>query len=293
MHAVIHSAIGLAALLCCGMPAWGQTELPAQQELLIQQRLQLLDSLLDSPALLELRRNGADSVQADLILAGRLRNEARSSLQAGNALAAEAAMDEARHQAYAAAAAGRCALPEVLRSRNADLAMQVRATRALIARAMQLPELDPNAGQPVQDARLVRLERMQEEATLRAADEQDGEASRILAAAYGMALVTLSELRPGEAALNEPGLNSVAEAYAYERRRNESHEMLLEILVQESQPEGDQRQLIYHYWAAHQQLHRHAAELAAIRDFQSAAKVMRNATEVLVRALRLTGMMIL
>lgn len=263
--------------------------------MLAQQKLLRLDNLLNSPVVLELQRRGVDSVQADLSLADRLRRHARSGLAAGNELAAEAAADEALHAAYAAAAAGRCPLPEVLRSRNADLASQVRASGASIAQALQLPRSDQGAGQagPEQDARLARLEHMLEAAATLTAAQQDEEANRVLAAAYGLALVTLSELHTGDALLHEPGFSSVAETYAYERRRNESHEMLLEILVREDQAEGGQRLLIDHYWAVHQQLHRRAVELAATRDFKSAAKAMQNATEVLVRALRLSGMMIL
>lgn len=263
--------------------------------MLAQQKLLRLDNLLNSPVVLELQRRGADSIQADLSLADRLRNHAHSDLEAGNELAAEAAADEALHAAYAAAAAGRCPLPEVLRSRNADLASQVRASGASIAQALQLPKSDQGAVQaePEQDARLARLEHMLETAAALTAAQQDDEANRVLAAAYGLALVTLSELHTGDAPLHELKFSGVAETYAYERRRNESHEMLLEILVQESPAEEDPRLLIEHYWAAHQQLHRRAVELAATRDFKAAAKAMQNATEILVRALRLTGMMIL
>lgn len=294
VHAFGSLGLGLVLLASGGGQAWGDVVTPARRDTLIHQKLLLLDNLLSSPALRGLQRQGAATVRSDLDRAGRLRDEAHGGLASGNEHAAEAAADAALRAAAAAATAGRSTLPEVLRSRNADLRLQVHDYAEAIASALMLQgrNQDARLGRPQQDARVTHLERKLDEAASLDAAGRHGEANRLLADAYRQAVSTLSELRAGETVVLELKFATPAEEFAYEQRRNESHAMLVDMQLQEGLAEEVNAPLIQRHLEANRRLRSQAEGKAATGNWQAAIRELEEATLNLVRALRLTGMLI-
>lgn len=273
--------------------AWAEP-LAERRDMLIHQKLLLLDNLLGSPAIRQLQQNGAAAVKSSLHRASKLRDAAHNGLLSGNEQAAEKAMDEALRAASSAATAGRRTLPEVLQGRNADLVRQVRDYTAAIAAALRLQgrNQDARLGRPEQDARLAGLDRMLDEAASLTASARHGEANRVLAGAYRLAVSALSELRAGETVVLELKFATPADEYAYEQRRNESHAMLMDIQLQNGLAEGVNQTLIQRDLEENRQLRSRAEAEAGADDYKTAIQSLENATGQLVRALRMTGMLI-
>lgn len=285
--------IGLALLLQSMGIAWAEPQ-AERRDMLIHQKLLLLDNFLDSPAMRELRQNGAAAVKSGLHRASKLRDAAHNGLVSGDEQAAEKAVDEALRAASAAATAGRRTLPEVQHARNADLVRQVHDYSAAIAEALQLQgrNQDARLGRPEHDARLAGLDRMLDEAASLTASARHGEANRVLASAYRIAVSALSELRAGETMVLELKFATPADEYAYEQRRNQSHAMLMDIQLQDGLAEGVNRTLIQRYLEENRQLRSRAETEAGAGDYKAAITSLENATGQLVRALRLSGMLI-
>lgn len=210
---------------------------------------------------------------------------------------AEQAVDEALRTASATASAGKKDArlsPDILSSRNAELESQVRDYSASIAAALKIQgrNQDARLGRPEQDNRLTQLDRMLDEAKQLTDAGRHGESNRVLAGAYHMAVTTLSELRAGETVILELKFDTPADEYAYEQRRNQSHEMLVEMMIQEGRGKDHNRGLIDNYLLEDRQLRSRAEAEAAAGNYAAAIKSLEEATGRLVRALRLSGMMI-
>lgn len=259
-----------------------------QRSALVKQKLLLLDSLFNSGKIKQLQDGGSDDTKAQLGRASQLRDEARSLQAAGDHPAAEKAVDEAlRTASTASAAAVKDPLlnPKIQLTQNAELAMQVRGYSNSIAETLK------KQGKR-QDPRLGQLERMLDEAGKLTAAGRHGEANRLLADAYRLAVATVSELRAGETVVIDLKFETPADEYAYEQSRNRSHEMLVEITIQEGKAEGEKRGMVERYMGDSRQLRTQAEAQAKAGDYAAAIKSLEEATKQLVRALRATGMAI-
>jgi hypothetical protein len=255
---------------------------------LVKQKLLLLESLLNSGKIKQLQDDGSDDTKAQLSRAKQLRDEARSQQVAGDVPAAEKAVDEAlRTVSTASAAVVKEPLlsPKIQLAQNAELATQVRGYSASIADALK------KQGKR-QDPRLGQLERMLDEAGKLTAAGRHGEANRLLTEAYRLAVATVSELRAGETVVIDLKFDTPADEYAYEQSRNRSHEMLVEMTLQEGRADGEKRDMVERYVGESRQLRTQAEVQAKAGDYRAAIKSLEEATKQLVRALRATGMAI-
>lgn len=125
-----------------------------------------------------------------------------------------------------------------------------------------------------------------------AEDKHFGDAKSVMDSAYQEMLEVVRALNDGKMVVHELIFHSPDEEYVYEKERNRSYEMLLQIAVDKSETSEELRAHITQVIAENNQL-RLAAEarydkgepVAAIREFEAAS---RN----LAKALRLTGVMV-
>ncbi len=282
---------GAAALVLALAWCWGQSPALAQaggdqRSALVKQKLLLLDSLLNSGKIKQLQDGGSDDTKKQLAKASQLRDEARALQGAGNHPAAEKAADLALRTVSSASAAAVSAPlldPKIQLTQNAELAEQVGAYSASIAESWI------NKGKR-RDPRLGQLDRMLAEAGKLTATGRHGDTNRLLTEAYRLAVATVSELRAGETVVIDLKFATPADEYEYEQKRNRSHEMLVEMRIQEGKADGPVRDKVERYMAENRQLRTQAEAQAKAGEHGAAIKSLEEATRQLVRALLATGM---
>lgn len=279
----------LPALLCGGAAADEQAQAAAQPEqraLLVKQKLLLLETLLNSAKIRQLQASGSLEARDRVANAVKLRDQARSWMASGDVEAAAKAVDESLRTATAASAAANSAPlldPQLQQKQNAELEQQVRGYQTAIGEALK------KQGK-TQDTRQGALNGLLEKAAADSAAERYGAANRKLAEAYRLAVTTLSELRAGETVVLDLKFATPADEYAYEQKRNRSHEMLAELMVQEGRAEGANRGKFDQLVDAARQLRLKAEGMAGSGDYKGAIRQLEDATGQLIKALQLTGM---
>ncbi len=255
-----------------------------QRNTLVSQKLLLLDSLLESPRIQQARQNGNADTSSRIAQAIALRDEARRLLAAGDAEAAVKAADESLRTASAAAASVRAPLlaPGLQQNQNADLLQQTQGYQAAIAEVLK------KQGKP-QDQRQARIAELIDKANADTAAGRHGDANRKLGEAYRLAVGLLSELRAGETVVLDLKFDTPADEYAYEQKRHRSHEMLVEMMVQEGRADSN-RVRFDESVEAGRQLRLKAEQLAGAGDYQDAVRQLEEATAQLLRALQLAGL---
>ena len=108
-----------------------------------------------------------------------------------------------------------------------------------------------------------------------------------------MAKAAISSLRSGDTLVRSLNFATKAEEYHYEIDRNDTHLMLIKVLVDEKRatnPQLDQQ--VQKYLNKSQELRAGAETAAAKKDYEQAVKLLEESTTELVRAIRNAGVYI-
>lgn len=275
----IYSAIATAQIGESGAAA-------DQRKRLIEQKLRLVESLVNSPA----ARASAEAQETEtstLIQSGRkLLDQAHEALAANRLDEASGTLDEALRNATKASArlaGSRGALSTSVQQANyRNLSEQLASYR----NGMEDLAKQGNNEAKVAAARITLL---QSEAGKLADAGKLGDANRKLAEAYKLAVETISRLRAGQTVTLSLKFDTPAEEYDYERRRFQSSEILVDMMKGEGRSEGDRRQMVDGFVLEAKKLLDHAADQARSGDYKSAVTVMEKATAQLNRALQAMG----
>lgn len=179
--------------------------------------------------------------------------------------------------------AARLAAPEKLLAERAkaDFDARMESARALLA-AQKRVSSEKGAGDEATRRAEQRLDaalRLRQEGHVDAAREQ-------LEQAYLIAKTSLGALRQGDTLVRSLSFDSKEEEYRYELDRNDTHQMLLRLLL-----EGKQSALAEPVERA-RKLRAQAEEGAARGDHAAAVKLLEESTIELVRAIRSAGVYI-
>ena len=132
---------------------------------------------------------------------------------------------------------------------------------------------------------------MQQANTLAAANRLD-EARVALDQAYLVAKTAINDLRSGDTLVRSLHFATKEEEYRYEIDRNDTHKMLVKILLAEKRETQGVDAMVQKFLEQAAQLRAAAEELAAKRDYEGGVKMLENATKELVRAIRGAGIYI-
>jgi hypothetical protein len=119
-----------------------------------------------------------------------------------------------------------------------------------------------------------------------------GDANKMLAEGYQLAVATITKLRDGDVVTIDLKFETPADEYNYEVKRYQSHQMLVDMMLADGHYSEATRNIIDYKIDESRQIKALAENQANVRDFPTAIKSMENATEQLVRALRIGGMSI-
>jgi hypothetical protein len=269
--------IVLAACLCCGANVFAQGA--------IEPRLASLETLIE-------RSSAAREVEASPSPEARAaRTKAREALQAaqranasGDAAAAERQLAEARQQMMQAvrfaAPAGRLA-----DQAKVDFERRLESTRALIAAQKRVGAEKKTGADALRSAE----ERLAAALESRSAGRMDAARAQ-LEEAYLISKASLGSMRGGDTLVRSLSFDTKEDEYRYEVDRNDTHQMLLRVLL-DSRTQTGQAAVAASAQRAREL--RAQAEAAARRGEHAAAvRLLEDSTGELVKAIRGAGVYI-
>ncbi len=284
MHRLSTGLIWLC--LALALPAAAQTAPdPEQQRRLVEQKLKLVEMLVNAPAAKAAAASG-DGEAAGLIERSRgLLANAREALAAERYPDAAKTLDEALRNVSRANSRNAGGLSDsVQKQRLQDMGDQVATYRSSLVELARHPQKGAEA-----QASLVRVDGLAEEAKRLAAAGRLGDANKKMAESYKLAVEEISRLRAGEVVTMSLKFNSPAEEFAYEQKRLQSNEILVNMMIAEGRADGDKRRMVDGFIGEAGKLKSEAANLAIGGNHKEAVTAMEKAFTQLNRALQTMG----
>lgn len=110
--------------------------------------------------------------------------------------------------------------------------------------------------------------------------------------AYHLLKVSIESIRSGQTLVRSLQFDSKEEEYFYEIDRNDTHSMLISLLVDEKQKSNSMKQKIVDYVAEARVLRQQAEAFASKNAHEQAIELLEQSTRQLVRAIRSAGIYI-
>ena len=254
----------------------------------LEQKVKLLNSYLVSPTIRRVETSSNAEAKAQLEEAKRLFDAARKALAADDLEAAAQGLDTALRKISTAASAAARARPSrdatQERARYGRLRGQIESYIEALGRAAPTAEA-PSAGTRAQLSGLLA------DATTQARAGRYVAANKILARAYQVAIAAIAAQRKGQTAVFRLNFETPADEYEYERKRNGSYSMLIDIMMDErTSPPESLKALVARMVGESQALRDEADTQARSGDYAAAIKTLEQATRRLVQALRAGGL---
>lgn len=286
------AALGLALIAGMGVlavprPATAQAAADAApNRAVVEQKVKLLESVLNSPKTAQIA-SGSDAEAASLVAQARKGlAEAREALAAGDTAKAGGLLDQALKAS--SSASGRAARgaggDSAQRNRNRQMLEELNSYSASLTQAV----LEKGGAEGT--AAMQRIEKLVAQAAEMTAANRHAEAGNLLGEALNLAVTTLSNLRAGQTVVLSLKFDTPADEYAYEQKRHQSNEMLIDTLVREGKLDGGRRQLLDRYLQESFKLRSQAEQVAKGGDYPGAIKIMEKANDQLMSALRASGL---
>lgn len=268
------------------LPAVAQTTAdPEHQRRLAEQKLRLVEMLVNSPAA---RASAAskDAETATLIERSQgLLKDAKAALAAQRYGDAGPALDEALRSVAKANSRNSGGLSDsVQKQRLQDMGEQVATYRGSLVDLTKNPKLAGAA-----QVALLRVDGLAEEGRRLAAAGRLGDANKKMAESYKTAVEEISRLRAGEVVTMSLKFDSPIEEYVYEQKRFHSNEILVGMMIAEGRAEGDKRRLVDSFTQEAGRLKVSAIDHAINNNHKEAVAAMEKAFVQLNRALQAMG----
>lgn len=254
-----------------------------------------LVSTIDSVSRLLTTSSAAKQIESSKVpeaLAGRdkatdLHRKAKAALDKGDLQNASNLLTEARKTFFDAV---RLAAPhEVTAAKlETDYKSRHESVMALLAAYQRVASEKGGAAKGVKET-VAQIEKTVAgaEQLAKAGKHKEGRAE--LDQAYLIAKAGISGLRSGDTLVRSLNFASKEEEYHYEVDRNNTHQMLIKVLVEEKKA-GDQ--MIQNFIGKAQDLRSKADAAASKKDYENAIKLLEDSTQELVRAIRNAGIFI-
>ena len=281
----------LLLVIGCITPCLAQTsgaEGLAQKRQLIEQKIRLLDMLVNSPAAKNAAA-GRDPESAAMIEKGRQSFEAAKKALADNRLdEASRLLDETLK---ATSSASRKISPDgsglsesAQRKSLADMAEQVASYRASV---VELTRDDKTATAARQ--LLVQIDALLSESKQLADAGRLGDANKKMAAAYKLTVEQIAKLRAGQEVIMSLKFETPADEYAYEQKRFSSSLTMIDMMIGEGRAEAQKRKLVDSFVSEGNRLRSLAETEASAQRHKDAVVLMEKASGQLNKALQSMG----
>lgn len=278
------STLAIVALLYAGVVA-------AQDKAVLEQRLTSVGTLIERSS----ASKQIDASRDPKALEGRnqaraLHRKASDALQAGDVAGAAKFLDEATRQMMTAA---RAAAPEQVTGdkKRTDFNNRYESVKTLLA-AQQRIAKEKGGGKDAAEA-AKQIETLMAEASSQAQADQIDRARSTIDQAYLLAKASIGTMRRGDTLVRSLNFATKHEEYDYELDRNDTHRMLVKVLLEErraSNPALDRS--VQGFLDAAAKLRGDAEEQAKKGSYEAAIKTLEDSTRELVRAIRGAGVYI-
>ena len=263
----------------------------AQDREQLERRLQSVGTLIEaSSAARQIEASGVAAARERRDNARLIQREAALALRAGDLPGAAKLLDQAAREMMDGV---RLAKPEQVAGEKdkRDFESRLESARALLA-AQQRITLEKSAGREAQEAtRAIEQQIAQAEAL--AAQGRYAQARPVLDRAYLTARVSIESLRRGDTLVRSLNFASPREEYEYEVDRNDTHRMLVGVVLGERKDASAEMPASMRGFADKAAALRTDADALARRgDYAGAIAVLENSTREWVRAIRAGGLYI-
>jgi tetratricopeptide (TPR) repeat protein len=186
----------------------------------------------------------------------------------------------------------RLAAPEDMRVQKsqADFSNKLESVKALLAAQKRISTEKPDTKGIQESTR--QIESLLAEAQQQAAANRIDQARATLERAYLMAKAGVSSMRTGDTLVRSLNFATKAEEYHYEIDRNDTHQMLIKVLLEDKQGRPEVDGMVRDFLERAGTLRGQAEAAAARGDHDGAVKLLENSTSELVKAIRNAGVYI-
>lgn len=258
-----------------------------QKKRLIDQKIRLLETLLNSPAAKSAVVDAPGESTSLVVHAQQIIAEARQHAAEGRYDVAGKAVDDAMKlvgKATRRQSSDTSFADSAQRKTYLDLSDQVATYRRSVVDLTRDSQLADAAR-----ALLIRVDLLVADAAQLSAANRLGEANKKLADAYKLVTEDIARLRQGQQVVMSLKFDSPAEEFSYEEKRFGSNQIMVDMLIADGKADGDRRKLIDQFLAEAARLEREAEMHAQNGGHQDAVKAMERANGQLVRALQMMG----
>jgi hypothetical protein len=258
-----------------------------QKKRLIDQKIRLLETLLNSPAAKSAVVDAPGESTSLVVHAQQIIAEARQHAAEGRYDVAGKAVDDAMKlvgKATRRQTSDTSFADSAQRKTYLDLSDQVATYRRSVNDLTRDPQFADAAR-----ALLIRVDLLVADAAQLSAANRLGEANKKLADAYKLVTEDIARLRQGQQVVMSLKFDSPAEEFSYEEKRFGSNQIMVDMLIADGKADGDRRKLIDQFLAEAARLKREAEMHAQNGGHQDAVKAMERANGQLVRALQMMG----
>lgn len=278
--------IVLACVLCVCF-----TSVPAQDRVQLERRVQSIATLIEtSSAARQIESSGVAAARERRDNARLMHREAAAALNGGDLAQAAKLLDQAAREMMDGA---RLAKPEQVTAEKTkrDFEARLESARALLAAQRRITQ-EKAAGREAQDAAR-SIERQIADAQAIAVQGRYEDARPVLDRAYLTARVSIESLRRGDTLVRSLNFASKREEYDYEIDRNDTHRMLISVLLGDRRDAAGTLPAVMQPFSDRAAVLRSEAEaLAARGDHAGAIQRLEDSTRELVRAIRSAGIYI-
>lgn len=273
-----------------GVPALAQTEPPASKIGLdrtqLESRLNMVETLIEkSSGARQIEANGDAGAREMRENARQIFLRAQQALQAGDDARAAQLLPQAAGKMFEAV---RLAAPEQLslEKERVDFRARLESVKVLLAAQKRIGV--EKAGAAGSDETTRSIEKLLAEAERIAAAGDVSRARRTLDQAYLIAKAAITSMRSGDTLVRTLHFSSKEDEYHYEIDRNDTHQMLIQVLLAEKRGVSQ----VQDFLGKARELRIKAEAASASRDYDEAIRLLEESTRELVRAIRGAGVYI-
>jgi len=255
----------------------------------VARKLESVGTLIEkSSAAKQIEASGSAQARARREQARVLRNEAVTALAGGDTASAALLLDRAAREMFDAV---RLAAPDqvIQAKQRADFEARLQSVQVLLEAQRRISN-EKQAPDAVQMGR--RIEGLLKDAREQAAVGKLEGARTTLDQAYLAAKASIGGMRDGDTLVRSLDFASKEEEYRYELDRNDTHRMLIGLLLEERRRTGSTDRMVQAHQDKAAELRRQAESLATQKDFEAAVHLLEQSTTELVRAIRGAGVYI-
>lgn len=257
----------------------------------LERRLVSVATLIESSsAAKQIDASGIAQAQAERARARELRQQAEQSYKAGNVANASRQLDEAAKALFEGV---RLAAPEQVtgEKRQRDFDNRLESVKALLSAQKRISAEKKLGAKGTETSSRIEAQ-IREAQSLAAAGKLD-QGRAVLDQVYVMTKAAIENMRDGDTLVRSLHFASKEEEYHYEVDRNDTHKMLVKVLLEEKRANNPGLEgMVQKYLEQAATLRASADGLAAKKDYEGAIKTLEDSTKELVRAIRSAGVYI-